>query len=166
MTTRMTNSALLGPTKDASTETMFQRTTEMTRIVTTPAELVAEYCRLHNLEPFVVSEVYDLARDRLRQYPNCGKAGCYFFFDASGWLIYVGVSGDLGYRLGQYFHLNEERTMLVPKPNYIWRRQPRYLQTVATRNEYEAPSLEAYLIDKLQSLGTLENTRGIERNKC
>jgi hypothetical protein len=56
--------------------------------------------------------------------------------------------------------------MLVPKPNYTWRRQPRYLQTVATPNEYEAPSLEAYLIHKLQLLGTLENTRGIERNKC
>jgi hypothetical protein len=73
MTTSMTNSALLVPTKDASTETMFQRTTEMTRIVTTPAELVAEYCRLYNLEPFVVSEVYDLARDRLRQYPTAGR---------------------------------------------------------------------------------------------
>jgi hypothetical protein len=42
-------------------------------------EAVGEYCRLHGLEAFAPSELYDLQTDYKKQYPHSGEAGCYIF---------------------------------------------------------------------------------------
>jgi hypothetical protein len=116
-------------------------------------EAVEEYCHLHNLAPFEVSELYDLERVE-GFYPNCGKPGCYVFFSAVHALLYVGkasLGSNLGARIGAHIGYNDIRTSLVAKRPDQWPHGlPKYVQTVATRHSYEAPSLEEFLMAKLE----------------
>jgi excinuclease UvrABC nuclease subunit len=132
----------------------------------TPQQTIDEYCQLHGLAPFKLSEFYDLQRDCKQQYPNCGSPGCYLFYNATNELLYIGktsLRNTLGSRISAHICWNSERSLLVPKEPESWSKYgyglPRYVQTVATRHPYEAPSLEEYLIDKLQPL---LNVRGLK----
>jgi hypothetical protein len=122
-------------------------------------QTVIEYCRLHGLAPFEVSGLYDLQHDCSRPFPNCGKPGVYAIFSETGVYsetgegLYIGkasLRNKLGPRLCGHFIWNNERTMLVPTMKRWEDTPPRYVQTIATRNPYEAPSLEEYLLLKLQ----------------
>jgi hypothetical protein len=111
---------------------------------------VNEYCRLHGLAPFDVSELYDLQRDYKQPYPNSDKSGVYVIYSEKG--NYIGKASLLGPRLSQHFVWKNDRTVLIPTMKRWGNAPPRYVQTVATRHPYEAPSLEAYLLLKLQPL--------------
>jgi len=111
-------------------------------------QTVNEYCRLHDLAPFEVSRLYDLQRDYRQPYPNGNKSGVYVIYSEQG--DYIGKASLLGPRLSAHFVWNNERRMLVPTMKRWGDTPPRYVQTVATRHAYEAPSLEEYLILKLR----------------
>lgn len=127
---------------------------------------VEDYCKLHGIGAFSFSEVYDLQNDWFKStFPNSGRAGCYVFYDETGKLVYIGkasLNSNLGFRIGTYFHRDKVRDVTEPRPGQKWKTPlpPRYLQTIPVDEPYQAPSLEEYLILKLQPPG---NTSGIVR---
>ena len=88
------------------------------------------------------------------KFPNAGKPGVYFIFDAKMSLLYVGMTTrDLNRRLGNYFgyvsgrgsgcRINEK--MLPP-----WKTRPCYVRTIPLNDSSEAQYLERFLIDTLE----------------
>ena len=127
-------------------------------------DAVEEYCRLHGIEPFIPSELYDLQSDwTKRQFPDSGAPGCYAFYDEQGTLLYVGkasMAHNLGSRVASYFRRDNTAGVTIPR-HVGWKAlPPRYVQTIPVRKPYEAPSLEEYLIGKLDPP---DNTRGRPR---
>jgi hypothetical protein len=114
-------------------------------------EVVAEYCRLYGIAPpFEMSEIYHLTAENWRNpIPFTNNAGCYFFYSEDGTLLYVGkvsLGSDLAGRITGYF----KSSPTFGPVHDGWSMPPRYLQTLKVRDPHEAPSLEEYLILKLQ----------------
>jgi excinuclease UvrABC nuclease subunit len=111
-------------------------------------EIVSEYCRRYGISPsFEMSDIYHLtAENWLNPIPFTNNAGCYFFYAEDGALLYVGKASDLAGRVTSYF---ESAPSFRPR-HQGWSMPPRYLQTVKVHDPHEAPSLEEYLIQKLQ----------------
>lgn len=89
-------------------------------------------------------------------WPNNGRPGCYAIFDRNRELIYVGKTNNLGKRLGDYFKTDPSdptRKRGVPKAPEAWVPEPYFVLTVALAHAYEAPSLEAFLIEQLRPVG-------------
>ncbi len=124
-------------------------------------EAVHEYeqtCRNPDLPAFEISPVYDTQTNWDTGYPFGDRAGCYAFFDANKKLVYIGkasLSHILGRRIDSYFLRSGSSPSAVLK--HQWESPPRYIVSIAVSKPYEAPSLEEFLIDKLQPS---ENLRG------
>jgi hypothetical protein len=93
-------------------------------------------------------------------YPHVSRAGVYLIFDDQARLLYVGkasMGNDIGSRLGSHFGYAVDRATCNARGN--WTNKPRFVVTVATPIDsiFEAPSLEEFLIDRLQPM---ENQRG------
>ena len=123
---------------------------------------VEAYCKKYSISPsFQLSKFEDI--DQLytsgAQWPFGSVAGCYAFFSEEQHLLYVGkAAAAIARRTGSYFRWDETRTFISPIGN--WTKRPKYLLTVKVNEPYEAPSLEAYLIDMLQPP---DNEIGIRR---
>jgi hypothetical protein len=89
-------------------------------------------------------------------WPNGSQPGVYLIFGANMELLYVGKSGQLGYRLNHWFWW-EAGPGSGCKVMHNWRTKPYYLATVALGREFEALGLEGFLIEELHPS---ENTMG------
>jgi hypothetical protein len=117
-------------------------------------EQVKEYCTRYAISPaFPISPPWNIddGYQRNLQFPDVGNTGCYAFYSSEGELIYVGktsLNQTLGARLGSHFLGIRSSTPGLAKGT--WKSLPKYIQTIAVREAFEAPSLEEYLILKLQ----------------
>jgi hypothetical protein len=139
----------------------------MTEIPTPDAQAavcskVEDYCRRYCVSPgFEISEVYDVETDWTKKnYQHRGDKdyGCCVFYSASNELLYIGGTfwGSIGSRISTYFKKDQTRAI----PNTGWKDPIRYIQTIRVHEAHEAPSLEQYLITKLQPCN---NARGIRK---
>lgn len=107
------------------------------------------------LAPLKTSEPYDLDNDFDKFYPCATEPGCYMFFSKDWEISYIGKAVNLGRRIGSYLRQDRpSRKMLLL---YEWKLQPRYIVAVSVKERFEAPSLEEYLI---QRLDPPDNTQG------
>ncbi|TRO96607.1 hypothetical protein FKB34_04010 [Glycocaulis profundi] len=105
-------------------------------------------------------ELYDLTPENwaANYIPFHDTAGCYLFYSEDGDLLYVGkasLKNNLGRRIDSYFQSNP----FAPHPHHRWSAPPRYALVVKVAEPWEAPSLEEYLIAKLNPR---DNTLGIK----
>jgi hypothetical protein len=114
---------------------------------------VDRYCTLHSIIPaFEISPLADiqqLYRDKA-PFPFQDDAGCYLLWSATTELLYVGkvsLRHNIYSRLKTYFRWDEDRTMILPTGH--WTSAPTFVQVIKVKEPYQAPSLEEYLIDKL-----------------
>ncbi|WP_151444881.1 nucleotide excision repair endonuclease [Halomonas lysinitropha] len=123
--------------------------------------------RHSDLNPPNVSDIYNLfPKGELgggenswpSTWPNNGLPGVYFIFDEDLVLLYVGKAKNLGSRLSSYFKYASDRTCRVKDTS--WRVKPHFLLTASVDRFFEAPSLEEYLIEKLQPSHNSIGVRG------
>jgi GIY-YIG catalytic domain len=115
---------------------------------------VSEYCVRYGIAPvFPISPLWNI-EDGYQgnlQFPYTGATGCYAIYSQDGKLLYIGkasLNHTLGGRLDSYFMGVRSSAPGAPKGN--WNSPPKYIQTVQVNEPFEAPSLEEYLILKLQ----------------
>ena len=112
---------------------------------------VCEYCARYHIMKFEVSEAYDLeASWKSTSFPNADRPGCYTFFDAAGTLLYIGKAScgsTIGIRADTYFKWRDDR--LEPTGSSGWTGTANVLHTIPVHEAHQAPSLEEYLIEKL-----------------
>lgn len=123
-------------------------------------EAIGEYAsRYLGGEKPELSKVYHLQKDWIStSIPNATSAGCYFFYDEAGLLLYIGKASllsNLGKRIDSYFRWTGSELNAIHDG---WIRPPFYLQTVAVSQPWEAPSLEEFLI---YTLKPCSNTHGM-----
>ena len=102
-----------------------------------------------------ISDLYDLDKDWTNSYPNASLPGIYVFFDEIGDLLYIGKvsrKNVLGKRLSAYFGHDDKGGWKLHKP-HEWEQYgcPKYICTIPlpVDRSFEAPSIEEYLISKL-----------------
>jgi hypothetical protein len=115
------------------------------------AEYDAEW-RNQNLSRLRVSDgLYNIETDFSEKYPFSDLWGCYIFLGESLDISYIGKASGwasrLGGRIGSYFDQPTKNQRLVLK--YQWKVRPRYIVSVAVTEPFEAPSLEEFLIARL-----------------
>lgn len=120
---------------------------------------IEDYCHRYNIS--TDSTTCDLASDSWKNgtIPFATDAGCYLFYSESGDLLYIGkasLMSSLGARIASYYG----RAPDYPLKHSGWTSSPSYLLIVKMNEPWEAPSLEEYLIAKLQPC---DNDRGILR---
>lgn len=119
-------------------------------------ETANDYERQYNLKGLKIDDkAYDLVDDWETDgyWPNAENQGVYAIFCSDSELLYVGkasLSSSIGSRLASYFVKNQNGTGAATKSGHYWTRIPRYVLTAAVAKSWEAPSLEEYLINKLQ----------------
>ena len=114
---------------------------------------IAEYCKRYCIEPyFPVSDSWDIQTGyrENRKFPDVGEAGCYAIYAEDGELLYIGKAWEIGSRLGTYFMGIRSKSPGATRPDHIWTKPPKYIQTIRVRESFEASSLEEYLIQKLR----------------
>jgi hypothetical protein len=127
---------------------------------------VEVYCGLYGITPpFEISGLYDLQEEwRVKKFPFAGEAGCYVFYSDKYQLIYIGKVSQrhsLGSRIASYFRWDLTKSHIEPK--HTWTFPPRYVQTIKTHHPFEAPSLEEFLIVKLEPR---DNRSGLPRQRA
>jgi GIY-YIG catalytic domain-containing protein len=114
---------------------------------------VAEYCKRYCIVPdFPTSNPWDVEagyRENL-QFPDAAAAGCYAIYAADGELLYIGKAWQIGSRLANYFMGIRSPSPGASRPEHIWTKPPKHIQTIRVRESFEASSLEEYLIRKLR----------------
>lgn len=109
-----------------------------------------------------LSKPFDLRTSYHRYYPGYDKPGVYVMLSEAWEVLYVGKSSaGLGGRLGNYFKAGKTRKEGVAKNP--WFAQARYLVTLKLpkRRFFEAPSIEEFLIWKLQPP---LNSQGVDKS--
>ncbi len=109
-----------------------------------------EYAQRYGDLKLMWSELWDIEKDFRTTWPNNSLPGCYAIFDSKKSLLYIGKAVHLGRRLSSYFRYDETKTKGIPKSSNWGEKPPQYILTVGLEHKYEAPSLEEYLIYKLQ----------------
>lgn len=121
-------------------------------------EHYASKFRREDFEKLKTSKIFDLFPEEQTDFPkapldwnkdswpNGNKSGVYLVYNKEQKLIYIGTARHLGNRLGVYFGAQKKCQV-----KQVWGDRPRYLITVGVPDEtwFEAHSLEAYLISKL-----------------
>jgi hypothetical protein len=117
---------------------------------------VRTYCSKYSISVFEISSeqrINDLRqRKKNVEWPHGDQSGCYAMYDGSKNLLYIGLAGHIASRLNSWFRYKEREDAQMPWTSYAvgtWQTQPVFLQTIKTHEPYEAPSLEAFLIAKL-----------------
>ena len=110
-----------------------------------------------------ISDCYDLKSNWPDVWPRCDKAGVYAIFNRNKKLLYVGKASQsscIGVRLSSYFRYEKGAKGKGPcttHPDHEWTSAPRYVLAIAVGEAHQAPSLEEYLIEKLEPI---DNTIG------
>ena len=126
-------------------------------------DTIREYERKRlNRVPRLKTARYDLLSDWKRDasLPCAGERGVYAFFNEDGELLHVGKASNnstLGRRVCSYFHAKPVDQGAKPRHPWKCKGEPRHVLITATDDAFEAPSLEEYLIQRLQPP---ENTVG------
>jgi hypothetical protein len=124
-----------------------------------------------NLVPPDISEAYALFPDSQHSglriwpepWPYVGRPGVYLIFGPREELLYIGKDAALGSRLGTYFQYGEARGCRIVDVA-AWKHQPTYVFTVALSETFEAPSLEEFLIARVNPLqNKLWSTTGVSQ---
>lgn len=127
-------------------------------------EYVNNY-RHPEMQKYTIGPLYDLRSSEEEKtplselkwpdtWPNCHNAGIYAIIDSGMNVLYIGKSsmqGSVGGRLSSYFGYKDDRSCKIKHEPY-WSTHPRFVWTLAVpeSTRFEAPSLEEYLIKKLQ----------------
>lgn len=124
---------------------------------------IDEYCERYKITlKAKLSEPYDLATQwQTDSFPNAGKPGCYFIFNAEDEVLYIGkasLRSTVGRRLATYFYWDKEADAIA-HCHGGWTEEPTKLRTIAVQKAFEAASLEEFLIAELQPS---QNTSGIK----
>jgi hypothetical protein len=105
------------------------------------------------LEPFKISGIYSLFPDEAPaehnwpvMWPGAGYAGVYFVFGAQMQLLYIGSGFNVAGRLSQHFSGSRGPCRIL-EPG--WKTRPAFIATIATLRQFEASSLEEFLIEVL-----------------
>ncbi len=104
-------------------------------------------------ESLQCSRPYDINKEFREEYPNSSKPGVYAIFDAEMRLLYVGKSNCLGKRLSNYFQWEDRKagTVKIVDSDESWGdTRPAFLATIAVEKDWEASSLEEFLIFHLK----------------
>jgi len=124
---------------------------------------VSAYCRRYGITPaFPTSPLWNIEDGYRRnlQFPDAGATGCYAIYSKDGDLLYIGkasLSHTLGARLYSYF--TGIRSPVPGNPKGDWKKPPKYIQTIKVNEPFEAPSLEEFLILKLQPFNNVRKGR-------
>ena len=115
-------------------------------------ELVVQYCGRYNLQNWRLSRLFTAYRESenppdercWRGSSESFKSGCYFIYTSDGELMYVGKSSQekgitIGHRLWDHCR----------KYPAVWSIQPAYIKILNVEQDFEACSLEEFLIKKL-----------------
>jgi hypothetical protein len=122
------------------------------------AAQVSAYCAKYCIQPFNVSEVFDINSLRQKrgrnspQWPNGDHAGCYVMYCNDSKLLNIGLAKVIARRLNWWFeydHREDDSLPWTSSAKGTWNTQPKFAQTIAVNHSYEAPSLEAFLIGML-----------------
>ena len=104
--------------------------------------------------------LWDIQTDFDKTWTNNERPGCYAIFDGDMNLLYIGKADKMGSRLGSHFRKDHTdpsgKKGVLCKPEQ-WKGEPKYVLTVAVDKNYEASSLEEFLI---QEVKPLENIKG------
>lgn len=104
---------------------------------------------------FQPSPLFDLEKhwkDDL-YFPNADKSGVYAIFDKNKDLLYLGKASNkssIGRRLYDHFKGYKKPDWSEEKFKKDWEGIPRYILTYSVEHPFEAPSLEEFLISRLQ----------------
>jgi hypothetical protein len=111
------------------------------------------------LAPLKYSEVYSLfPQESLDSptnanwpdpWPLASSPGVYLIFGAKMQLLYVGKSGLLGRRLGDYFKWSAGLASACRVVHTGWKTRPMFIATIAVAESFEAPALEEFLITRV-----------------
>jgi excinuclease ABC subunit C len=85
---------------------------------------------------------YESLKEQVRHFPD--KSGVYLMKDSAGKIIYIGKATSLRKRVGSYFTSNRDVKTRILVKNIA------AVESITTRNEYEALILENNLIKKWQ----------------
>lgn len=112
------------------------------------------YCAKYAIKPqFAISALYDLHNDWSTTFHFANDTGCYVLYDEDKSLLYIGkasLNHTIGRRVASYFQGRQVEGKTLSKANMIWTRPPAFLETIKVDHYFETPSLEEYLIGRLQ----------------
>jgi len=130
------------------------------------SEYFSREYRNPKLEPFEISELYDLFPNESgntesknkwnNPWPNNLRAGVYLILSADLEVIYIGKSGNtFGDRLKDYFKYDADRNCRL---EHIWNTDPKYVVTVAVpdSSKFESSALEGYLLSKIKTSDNIQ----------
>ena len=142
---------------------------DLERVRTFVSEYHAHY-RNPSLSSLEVSGLYCVSPDAAERseassawpetWPYAWYPGVYLIFDSNVSLLYVGKASfgaGVGHRLSAHFCFESDGSRAC-KVRGSWSARPAFLATIPVEEPFEAPSLEEYLIGKLQPP---DNRRGI-----
>jgi hypothetical protein len=118
---------------------------EMKKSVEKSKEWTRKYCDRYKLTNCKFSAVHPAVnksdRDAIRRKPEGFRSGCYFIYSGTGILLYVGKSSrpeiSTGSRINSRFSAD-------------WNAEIAFVQIFEVENDYEACSLEDFLIKMLK----------------
>jgi len=132
-------------------------------------DLITEYGGNYKIDP-EIGPIYSLYPEHTdietefswpeNSWPFANRPGVYIFLTQEGDFLYVGkasMKATLGRRLTGHFSHVDYPNDKTCKTKDVWKEHPFFVVTVSVREPYEAPSLEEYLIMKLEPK---ENTVG------
>ncbi len=109
------------------------------------------YAKRYGLKKMNIGRIYDIKNNWQDTWPNCDSPGCYAIFDKNKLLLYVGKashSNTLALRLACHFRCSKTGSKGIVRQSG-WSHAPWYVITIGVDKAHEAPSLEEYLITKL-----------------
>lgn len=128
---------------------------------------VAEYdlrYRHHCLYRLELSEPYDLIEDwdANKSWPHAGEPGVYSIYDERWTLLYIGkasLNAGMGSRLSAHMPGTSDTPFAVTEADGWGEFVPRYIITVPVEEAFESPSLEEYLIGRLNPPTNTQGTK-------
>lgn len=100
-------------------------------------------------------------------YPHCDRPGVYAIFNEKKEVLYIGKasnSSSIGGRLSSYFRNKKSNPRICELKHHpdSWHGTPRFIMAAAVHKSYQAPSLEEYLIRKMDPPA---NVIGLKRKR-
>jgi hypothetical protein len=116
-------------------------------------ECLADYCKHYRNPELPRFPTYTHTMTSWYGTPESAQPGCYMYYSQEDEALYVGKA-SLDASIGSRLAAHDRR-----KPRVPWREKAASLLLIVTPNEFEASSLEEYLIDKLHPSGNKLGSR-------